>query len=163
MNIHASLPVIAALAEEIRAILGEGCDDLTLWDTISGETNVEDLVGALIHERAEAKAHESASRDAANDFAARAKRLGERCDAINLMLGRILDAVGAEKIKHPLGTVSRLAPKLGVEITDPLAVPTQLCTHTPDKTAIRKLLDAGETVPGAALTLGKPGVSVRCR
>lgn len=161
MNIHASLPAIAALAAEIRAILGD--DDPDLIECIDAETNVMDAIGALIHERAEAKAHEAASRDAANDFAARAKRLGERYDAINLMLGRILDAVGEDKIKHPLGTVYRTAPSLSVEITDERDVPRQLCRFSPDRVAIKAALKAGETVPGAALTMGKPGVSVRCR
>jgi hypothetical protein len=163
MNIHASLPAIAAVADEIRAILGEDCDELTLWDTLSGETNVDDMVGALIRERVEAEAHEAASRAAADTFAARAKRMSDRRSAINVALGAILDAVGEDKIKHPLGTVSRLAPSKSVEITDERAVPSQLCRQVPDKAAIKAALEAGETVPGAVLSLGKPGISVRTR
>ena len=163
MNIHASLPAIAALADEIRAILGDDCDDTTLWDTLSGETPIEEMVGALIRERVEAEAHEAASRAAADVFAARAKRMAERRSAINLALGAVLDAIGEDKIKHPLGTVSRLKPRASVEITDERDVPSQLCKRVPDKAAIKAALDAGETVPGAALTMGKPGISVRCR
>lgn len=163
MNIHASLPAIRAVADEIRAILGEDCDSDTLLDTLDGEFEIEAMVGALIRERVEAEAHETAARAAADVFAARAKRMAERRAAINLALGAILDAVGEDKIKHPLGTVSRLKPRASVEITDERDVPRQLCRFAPDRAAIKAALEAGETVPGATLTVGKPGVSVRVR
>lgn len=163
MSIHASLPAIAALAAEIRAILGDDCDADTLIDTLEGETDVMGITGRLIRDRAEAEAHEAASRAVADTFAARAKRMSERRTAINLILGAVLDAVGEDKIKHPLGTVSRLAPRASVEITDERDIPSQLCKRVPDKASIKAALEAGETVPGAALTMGKPGVSVRCR
>ena len=163
MNVHASLPAIAAVAEEIRAILGEDFDSETLLDTLDGEFNLEAMVGHLIRERVEAEAHEAASRAAADTFAARAKRMSDRRSAINLALGAILDATGEAKIAHPLGTVSRLKPRASVEITDERDVPRQLCRFAPDRAAIKAALEAGETVPGATLSLGKPGVSVRVK
>lgn len=163
MNMHTSLPVIAAVADEIRAILGEDFDEQTFIETLDGETDLNELIGALIVQRAGAKAHEDAARVVADVFSARAGRKAERVKAFSLALRAILDAIGEDKIKHPLGTVSRIAPRASVEITDERDVPRQLCRFSPDKAAIKAALEAGETVPGAALTMGKPGVSVRVK
>jgi hypothetical protein len=48
---------------------------------------------------------------------------------------------------------------------DENAIPTQLCkiTKTPDKTAIKKLLEAGENIEGAELSRGPLTVSVRMK
>lgn len=163
MTVQTSLPMISAVAAEIRALLGDDCDGDTLIDTLEGETDLMEITGRLLQDRVEAKAFEAASRDAANEFAARAKRLSDRQAAISLALGAILDAVGEDKIKHPLGTISRLAARPSVEITDERDVPRQLCRFAPDKAAIKAAIEAGEVVPGAALTMGKPGVSVRVK
>jgi len=52
---------------------------------------------------------------------------------------------------------------MSVQIVNEDSVPTQLCkiVRSPDKTAIKKLLEAGEVVPGAQLQRGADGVTVR--
>jgi hypothetical protein len=52
-----------------------------------------------------------------------------------------------------------------VEVINADEVPSQLCktTVTPDKAAIKKQLEAGEAVPGAALVMGAPSISIRVK
>ena len=69
------------------------------------------------------------------------------------------------KVERPLATVSRLKGRLSVHIIDAEAIPSQLCrvVTSPDKTAIKKQLEAGEHVPGAVLEQGAPTISVRVK
>lgn len=165
MNHHANIPMIETVSAELRDMLGDDFDPETFWDSLDGETDALDLVGALIRQRVEAQTGEAAAKDAAGIYTARAKRMADRQKAIAKALGSILDATGERKVAHPLGTVSRTAGRLSVEITDEAAVPTQLCKmiRKPDTAAIKAQLDAGETVPGAALVRGPDGVTVRVK
>lgn len=161
----ASFGLIEQVANTIREMLGADFDLETFLDTIDGETDAMDILGKLIMAREDAKAHEAASKSVAEDYATRARRMVEKQRAIAKAIGQLLDAIGERKVAHPLGTVSRTAGTVSVEITDEASVPTQLCkiTKSPDKTAIRAAIEAGEEIPGAALTRGPAGVSVRVR
>lgn len=159
MNVN--LPLIAGMAEEIRAILGD--DDPDLIECIDAECNVLDLMDQLIRDRSDAAAYEAACKAEAEAYTGRAKRFGDRQRRIAVLMGKLLDAIGERKVERPLATISRTKGRAHVEITDPDSVPSQLCliVRTPDKAAIRKQLEAGETVPGAELQVGAPGVAVR--
>jgi len=156
---------IRRMADDIRAILGDDFDIETFLDTLDGETSAMDMLGHLIRDREEAKSHASACDALAKTYADRAKRLKARGDAMTNAMGDILDAMGERKVAHPLGTVSRTKGRASVQIVDPDAVPTQLCkvVKTPDKTAIKAQLDAGEHVPGAEMQTAPNGVSVRIK
>lgn len=156
---------IRRMADEIRAVLGDDFDDETFIDTLDGETNAVDLIGYLIRDREEAKSHAAACDNLARQYADRAKRLKARGDAMTKAMGDILDAMGERKVAHALGTVSRTRGRASVQIVDADAVPTQLCkvVKSPDKTAIKAQLDAGEEVPGAEMQTAPDGVSVRVK
>lgn len=165
MNYQANIPLIEQVSATLRDMLGDEFEVETFWDTLDGETDAMDLIGQLIQRRVEADSHAAASKDMASIYSMRAKRLGERSNAINKALGQILDATGERKVAHPFGTVSRTKPRVNVNVFDDTAIPSQLCkvVTSPDKTAIKAQLDAGEDVPGAELVTGEPGVSVRIK
>jgi hypothetical protein len=73
--------------------------------------------------------------------------------------------MGVKKADHPLGTVSRTKPRQKIVIEDPSEIPSQLMriTETPDLTAIKQQLEAGEFVPGATVEVGNPSVTVRIK
>lgn len=162
MNQIVNLPLIEAIAAEIRETLGDDDAD-TLLDTLDGETDVLDILDQLIRDRGDASAYEEACRAEAEAYLARAKRFADRRASINTLMGKVLDATGEKKIVRPLATVSRTRGHVSVLITDEASVPTQLCktVRTPDKAAIKAQLEAGETVLGAELQTGAPGVAVR--
>lgn len=156
-----NLPEIAAYAALI-AELAEG-DEQTFLDTLDGETDAIDVLRHLVQARIEAEAYEAASKEAAATFTARARRMADRKASINRVMGEILDATGQQKLAFDTATVSRTKPRVSCEVSDPALIPSQLCKQVPDKTAIKKQLEAGEYVPGAHLDAGQPGLTVRVK
>lgn len=165
MNIHADIPLIRRVADHLREVIGDDFDAETFLDTLDGETNALDIADRLIASMQDDQALSDAAKAEAADIAARAKRLSERADAKKRTLLMVLDATGEKKLERPRATISRRAGGLSVQITNEAAVPSQLCktTVTPDKSAIKKQLEAGEAVPGAMLVRGEDTISVRVK
>lgn len=165
MNNYANLGLIEQVSAQLVEMLGDDFDAETFWDTLDGETDALDLIGHLIVQREEAKAHALASKALADEYTARKKRLDEKQKAIASALGSILDATSQRKVAHPLGTVSRTNGRLSLNITDEAAIPSQLTTTVvkPDNAAIKAQIEAGEDVPGAELVRGADGVAVRVK
>jgi hypothetical protein len=151
-------------ADEIRAVTD---DQETFLDTLDGQTDALDVLDALMIERAKASAAEDAAKAVAGIFADRAKRQVEKQASLSRMMGKVLDAIGETKIQRPIGTISRTKARQSVEVYDEAEIPTQLLrtkiTIEPDSAAIKAQLEAGETVPGARLKTGEPGITVRIK
>lgn len=162
---RADINLIERVSEQLVEMLGDDFDAETFWDSLDGQTDAMDIIGRLIRDREEAKAHADASKTLAEQYVARARRLNERASAVSAALGTILDATGQRKVMHPLATVSRTAGRMSCKITDETAIPSQLTVTTvkPDTAAIKKQLEAGETVPGAELVRGADSVTVRVK
>lgn len=157
------LTQIAAIAANLRAILGDDDDEQVFFDTLEGETDVMEIAGRLIARRVEAQASRDAMKAVAQTYSERAKRFDRTADACTAALGKLLDAIGEQKLPHALGTVSRTKPRERAEVYDETAIPSQLCKRVPDTSAIKAQLEAGEDVPGARLVMGEPGVMVRVK
>lgn len=154
---------IRAIADEIRDMLGEDFDDQTFWDTLDGETDAGEILDRQIwryqtdqHLIDSIKEHEASLRQ-------RRQRIEARVEAGKRAILLIMDAVDAKKVERPCATISKRAGTQSVTITDEGDVPSQLCrvVSSPDKTAIKKALLAGETVPGCELTTGPDGITIR--
>lgn len=160
-----NLTAIEHVSAQLSALMGEDFDAETFWDTLDGETDVIDIVGKLLERRAEATTKADAVKAFVAELKEREARLRKRDTSIRVVLGNVLDASGQTKLEHALATVSRTKARENVEITDETAIPSQLCKieKKPDRAAIKKQLDAGETVPGAALKLGAPGLTIRVK
>lgn len=154
---------IRRMSDNIRAMCGDDQD--TFLDTLDGETDALDILGALIKERNEVLGNEAALKELAKQYKERADRMNAKADAIAQTMGHLLDAMGERKVQHPFATVSRTKPRARVVIEDEHQIPTQLMKvkKSPDLTAIKAQMDAGEYVPGAAITLGNEGVTVRSK
>ena len=154
---------IRRMSDNIRAMCGDDQD--TFLDTLDGETDAMDILGALIKERNEVLGNEAALKELAKQYKERADRMNAKADAIAQTMGHLLDAMGERKVQHPFATVSRTKPRARVVIEDEHQIPTQLMKvkKSPDLTAIKAQMDAGEYVPGAAITLGNEGVTVRSK
>lgn len=163
MNTYANIPLIEQISAALRDSLGEEFDAETFWDTLDGETNALDIADALLSQIQDAAAMELAIKQQIDQMSARKERFANREKATKAALLQLLDASGEKKLERPAATVSRRAGSLSVKITDETSVPSQLCKTTvaPDKTAIKKQLQAGEDVPGAELARGPDGVTVR--
>lgn len=165
MNVRPDIKLIEAVSTYLVDALGEDFDAATFWDTLDGETDAGDIMDYLLASMQEDAALADAIGGQVADLSARQKRIAARAATKKRTLKMILDATGQRKAERPRGTVSILAGRMSVEITDPDSVPSQLCkvVTSPDKTAIKKQIEAGETVPGAALVRGEDTVSVRVK
>lgn len=165
MNIHADIHLIERVSAQLIEMLGEDFDAETFWDSLDGETDVADVIGHLIRKREEVKAFSDASKALADEYTARKRRLDDKAKAITKALGAVLDAAKQDKFVHPIGTVSRRVGVLSCKIFDETAIPSQLTITTtkPDTAAIKKLIEAGEVVPGAELVRGDDIISVRVK
>ena len=165
MNIHADIPLITRISDDLRDMLGDDFDPDTFWDTLDGETDALDIADRLIASMQDDAALADAAKAHASEIAARAKRISDRAGVKKKALMQILDATGEKKLERPLATISKRAGSLSVHITDEASIPSQLTktTVSPDKTEIKKQLQAGEIVPGAELVRGEETVSVRVK
>lgn len=165
MNIRPDFNLIGRMADDIRAMLGDDFDEVTFIDTLEGCTDALDIADATLAAMMDDEALAAAAKAQAQELKRRADRLEARADARKRSLLTLLDAIDAKKLERPRATISRRAGSVSVQITDEAAVPTQLCTvktiTAPDKAAIRKQIEAGETVPGAELVRGEDTVFVR--
>lgn len=154
---------IRRMSDNIRALCGDDQD--TFLDTLDGETDAMDILGTLIKERNEMLGNEAALKELAKQYKERADRMNAKADAIAQTMGHLLDAMGERKVQHPFATVSRTKPRARVVIEDEHQIPSQLMKvkKSPDLTAIKAQMDAGEYVPGAAIVLGNEGVTVRSK
>lgn len=165
MNKHINIGLIEQVSAQLVEMLGDDFDAETFWDTLDGETDALDIADHIIRHMQDDAALAAAAKAQAEALAMRAKRLASREGAHKKALLALLDATGQKKLERPCATVSRRKGSVSVNITNADDVPSQLCTvktvTTPDKTAIKKQIDAGETVPGAELVRGPDGVTVR--
>lgn len=154
---------IASIAETIRTIMGDDEDDALFFDTLEGETDVMEWAGRLVIADQEAKAMAEANKALAAMYAERKARFDRKSDACRAGLGRLLDAIGTKKLPLVHGTVTRTKPRQRAQIEDETAIPSQLCKRVPDAAAVKAQLEAGESVPGARLVTGEPGIMVRVK
>jgi len=163
MNAPLNQTGLRTVADHIRNLLGDDYDDTTFLDTLEGETDVMEILDRLGQDLVEAQAMQDAAASILGVYRERMQRFDNKRTNIRNAMANLLDVLGVDKVKRPLFTASRLKGRDSVVIDDEDAVPTQLCKimKTPDKAAIKKQLDAGETVPGAHIETGPRGLAVR--
>ena len=165
MNIYTDIPLIQRVAAELRDYLGEDFDETAFLDTLDGETDALDVADRLIALALDADAMADAIKAQEADLKARRDRKAEQAIAYREKLLTVLDAMGLAKIERPRATVSRRKGMPSVQITDEASIPSQLCkvVSAPDKAAIKAQLMAGVDVPGAAITIGADGITMRVK
>lgn len=167
MNIRPDIRLIEIVSAQLVSMLGDDFDADTFWDTLDGETDVQDVADHIIASMQSDEALTVAIAAQVSDLSARQSRIEARAKAKRDTLLTILNATGQKKMERPCATISKRAGSVSVHITDEAAIPSQLSTvktiTAPDKKAIKAQLDAGETVPGAELQRGPDGVTVRVK
>ncbi len=162
------------LVSQVTAVMDLICEDdgskperlpaleADLRDLIAAEENKVGAI-ALVMQRMESRA-EAYRLDAAVLHAAADRIEGER-ERLRRYVLDVMLANGVKSMKSPLASFSVLPPKERVEVYDEPAVPfalrAEIKNPPPDKAAIKRALEAGETVPGARLVTGEPSLSVR--
>lgn len=165
MNSMTEIPLIRRVAAVLREMLGDDDDEAVFLDTLDGETDALRILDLAIEGAADAAVTSAAIRDHIDGLQARLSRFNARKEAHRATMLLILDAMGLQKVERPMATVSRRSGQPSVSITDPAAIPSQLCKTTvaPDLAAIKAQLAAGEFVPGAEMKTGPESLTVRVK
>ena len=156
------------LIERIAAELAPYRDDEEVyWTTLDGETDAEWVLDHLIADCQRDAAMIEAIGSQITALRARSDRIEMRQEAARKLIGDVLHAASMTKAERPCATVSVRPGNLSVRIVDEAEIPSQLMrekiTRSPDKTAIKAQIEAGETVPGAELVRGDDVVTMRVK
>lgn len=138
-------------------------DDELRADMFEGETDMVPLVTRLLRRKLDADVMASAIKERKADIAERQARYERQSEGYKTLIKSVMIAADLDKLTLPDATISVTKPRTTVEIIDEAALPqgTYTIKKIPDKAAIKRLLEQGEQIPGAVLSLGDESLSVR--
>ena len=143
-------------------------DEQALADTLSGLTNFNEMVSAVVMSSLDDKVMYAAITARMEDLQLRAERYGHREARKRQLATDLMALSGVRKITEPEFTISLKASPPKVIITDEFELPDAFkkvvpATWRPDKNAIKDALKAGVSVPGAALSNQPDTISIRTK
>jgi hypothetical protein len=153
--------IAAEYRTDLEKLADLDLDDQTLSDTLDsmgGELQTKAQSVACFIRNLEATA--AAIKDAEAQMAARRKSLENRAGRVKDYLHASMKVAGVEKIECPLFRLSVKHNPASVEVYQPELIPPQFMRQpeppppSPDKTAIKDALKAGQDVPGCRLMHG---------
>ena len=159
-TIHSGL--VTLVAEQLE----DHKDDLdAFWDTLDGETDVLDFVGTLLERLIETDCQIDSVNMLIDKYIQRKNGLNKRKQDLKQSLLKVMLWTKTKKIPHAIATVSKKKGMQVVNITKVEDIPSQLCkvTVTPDKTEIKKQLQAGVKIDGAELVQTSETISIRMK
>ncbi len=154
------------IANDFAKLTDSGMDPEMIADTLDSiewelEAKVEQILAVCKNE----SAHAYALREESKRLAERARLSENRVARLKEYVARSLETAGKKSITAGLHEVTVREPSRSVEITDSGALPPQFVeyetTIKADKLAIKKLIDAGQEVPGAIIKVGKPSLIIK--
>ena len=142
-------------------------DDAVLRvDTLTGATNLGEMLTAILHSLEDAKALRDGTQGRLDELKARQDRFKLRIEFLRLMITKIMQHVEVGKIELPEATLSmRKGSAQLIGDPDPAELPDDLVriVRQPDKAKIKEALERGEEVPGFVLSNAPPSLSVRVK
>ncbi len=154
------------IANDFAKLTDSGMEPEMIADTLDSiewelEAKVEQILAVCKNE----SAYADALREESKRLAERARLSENRVARLKEYIARSLETAGKKSITAGLHEVTVREPSRSVEITDSGALPPQFVeyetTIKADKLAIKKILDAGQEVPGAIIKVGKPSLIIK--
>lgn len=157
--------VAAQVANLLAAYPELAEDDTLLLDMIEAETDLLKVVSKLVRLRQEKRAAVEGLAGYMTDLSERKARITRGADGVTSLIKKLMDGAGIEKLVLPEATVSITKARESVTVFDANSLPQGyfLTVREPDKDAIGKSLRRGEDVPGAALSFGEAGLTIRTK
>jgi hypothetical protein len=152
----------ARLKEQLVAAYGDDAD--LIKDMIEGETSLHEAIGHATLELAAVEGEKEGIEIAIAKLKSRLTRYCTRADGIRSAIHAAMETAELTSLKTPAATLSIRPSPPRVEITDAAQIPPVFLIQpppSPDKTAIKAALKAGETVAGCALSNQPPSLAVR--
>ena len=160
-QVKAQIAALLAACPEITE------DDDLLRDMLEGETDILKLMRYLVVQHADDMMIVNAIKVRKADLDVRKGRMEVRMERLRETMSQLLALLPEDKrtIRTAEATVSYRAPMQKVEVDDIEALPQGFFKVTKEakKTELARALKAGETVPGARLVDGEPGVTIRVK
>jgi len=139
-------------------------DDQTLADTLEGATNLHEALAALIRSALDDECLAKALKERVTAMRARLDRLEKRAGVKRILATETMEMAQIRKLLEPDFTASLRQGPPSVDIMDEAQLPVAFLIPQPpkpDKRGILEALSGGEQVPGAALCVPRPSLSVR--
>lgn len=168
-NAHAVAVALAAheyLKEQLRVQFPDE-DDATLADTLEGESTLDQVLVSVMRSAEEDEMMVAGIKARLAELAERKTRIERRIEAKEGCVLRTMEKAELRKIEAPDFTLSLRAVPGKVVITDEALIPAEYMrtpetpAPVPDKKAIADAIKARTEVPGAMLSNGGVGLSIR--
>ena len=140
-------------------------DDDLRAGSLEGETNLVSLLSRMVQLRNEREALAEGLNLYITKLTERRDRFARGADGLKSLMLKLMATADLPKIELPEATLNVGKGRVSVSITDIEALPqgTFKLVRQPDKVALKRELEAGGYVPGAALVTGENTLTVRVR
>ena len=141
-------------------------DEETLADTVEGETNLNEMLAAIIRSQLDDLSMVTAIKARVVDMNERVERITGRAEKKRNLVQQIMERADIKKLTEPDMTVSLRVSPPRVTITDETMIPQIYWEPQPLKLNKKRLKDAikdGANVPGALIGNTSLTLSVRTR
>lgn len=158
---------VAYTARAIDAMLAaypELLDDEELRaDSLEAETPLPELMSKIVRWRQEELASIGGLDAYLEELGLRRARKLRRAEGLKSLMLKLMTAARLPSLALPEATIGVSKGRDTVSITDLAALPQGTFTteRKPDKAAIKRMIEAGDDVPGAALVTGENVITVR--
>jgi hypothetical protein len=153
-------------AIELRRMLAEHDEPQLILDTIEGETDLGEACAVVYEETLEDEILLAGLASKIEELQARKSRMERSIEQRRVIILMAMEKAQVGTLKTPLGTMSvRQIPPKAI-VTDEALVPARFWKPSDpklDKTALKEALDAKEAIPGATLSNGGIGLTVRVK
>jgi hypothetical protein len=143
--------------------LAEENEDWSL--VLASETELDEFLTKLIRMIDDAKALVEGTKGRQEELQERCNRFGRRIDAYRSLVLKVMEAANIQKRELPEATIFVRNGTPKVMITDETILPSSCVktTTSPDRTAIKTKLVAGETISGSTLSNAEPVLTIRVK
>lgn len=140
-------------------------DQESIEISITSESALPEAVDAAVQQLGEVEAMIAALDKRADELGARKARLRERGERIRGAVVSALELAGVPSVPTPEGSVYLVRGRPSVRVFDEESIPAEfrrtVTKVSPDLTAIKRALEAGQSVPGVGLSNGATSLGVR--
>lgn len=140
-------------------------DTQLLADSIEGETGLYKILDRALSARQEAISMVYGIKEREADLEERRKRYEQQAEAFKGLMLSLMQCAAQEKVTLLEATLSINKPRTSVEVINEDELPQGYyqTKKVADKAAIKKAIEAGETIPGASLKWGDAGLTIRSK
>ena len=150
------------LREQLADIAGD--DEDVLRDSIEGETNLHELIAAVVEEVAADAASVDGIKAHIETMRGRKERLEARIEAKRSAILNAMAIGEIKKMELPIATLSRKPTPPKVHIVDEAEIPSSFWKRaepTLDKRALAEALKEKQAIPGVTLSNGSETLAIR--